>query len=45
MVEATVAPTTTAPAEVKTKKAKKSLVDRESGQYLYTKQLQEWTEA
>jgi hypothetical protein len=43
MVEATV---TAAPAEVKTtKKGKKSLVDKESGQYLYNKQLQDWTEA
>ena len=43
MVEATA---TIAPTEVKTtKKGKKSLVDRESGQFLYTKQLQDWTEA
>jgi len=43
MVEATA---TTAPAEVKTtKKGKKSQIDRESGQYLYSKQLQDWTEA
>jgi len=36
MVEPTAA-TTTAPPEGKNKKAKKSLVDRESGQYLYSK--------
>jgi len=42
MVEPTA---TTAPVEVKVKKGKKSLVDRESGQFLYSKQLQDWTEA
>jgi hypothetical protein len=32
--------------EVKTtKKGKKSSIDRESGQYLYVKQLQDWTES